>query len=67
MPQTSDEHRARWPGGDEQACDYLREAGYSYDRNWCWHMPLGRTEPTDRELDAIDYMCLEWDWGGLVR
>jgi hypothetical protein len=64
MPQATDEQRARWPGWDAEAIKFLEDAGYKLTRDWEWIKPVGHT-PTERELDAIDYMCNEWDFGGI--
>lgn len=63
MPQASDEQRARWNGPD-MAVTFLEQAGYKQTESYTWHAPDGHI-PTERELDAIDFLCDEWDWGGL--
>jgi len=66
MPQTTDEHRARSPGGDTAAIDCLKKAGFVLTEQWTWIPPKDH-EPTEREWDAIDYLIFEWDFGGLER
>jgi hypothetical protein len=66
MPSTSDEQRARWPGGDAEAVRVLERAGYRLNQYWSWEAPEGHV-PTARELDAIGYLVHEWDYGTLVR
>lgn len=63
MPQATNEQRARWPGSDQQAIKFLEDAGYVLTRNWKWIIPKNH-KPTEREYDAMDYMCNEWDFGG---
>jgi hypothetical protein len=66
MPQTSDDHRARWPGWDTEAIAHLEGRGYvqTKDGTWQWIKPEGLT-PSERDLDAIDFLVMEFDWGGL--
>jgi len=64
MPQASPEQRARWPGSDTEASKFLAEAGYILTSDWYWIKPKNH-KPTEKELDAIDYMCNEWDYSGL--
>jgi len=63
MPQATDEQRARWPGWDAEAIKFLEDAGYKLTKEWNWIIPPGH-KPTEREYDAMDYMCNEWDFGG---
>jgi hypothetical protein len=65
MPQTSDERRARWPGKDSEALSFLYSQGYEMTREWEWIPP--KREPTEREIDAIDYLVEEWDYGGIKQ
>lgn len=65
-PSTTPDRRARWPGWDMQAITVLESAGYKPTPDWKWIPPKGHT-PTERELDAIEYLIEEFDWGGLVR
>lgn len=65
MPTASDEQRARWPGWDAEAIDFLESAGYRMTKRYGWLMPKDRSTPTERELDAIDYLVNEWDYGGI--
>ena len=64
MPQTTPERAARWPGMDQQAIGYLRSRGYVLRRDWYWTKPTPDHQPTEKELDAIDYLFEEWDFGG---
>jgi hypothetical protein len=61
MPQTTNEQRARWPGYDKEAMDFLKTSGYELTKNWEWKKP--DRDPTPRELDAIGYLVHEWDFG----
>ena len=62
MPSTSELHRSRWPGGDREAITYLNKQGYWYDRRYLWHAPELKHHVTVKELDAMLYLMLEWDW-----
>lgn len=64
MPQTSDERRARWPGWDTEAIQYLEGRGFVCDYDtWTWANPSG-VEVNERDEDAITYLVEEFDWGG---
>lgn len=67
MPQASDELRAEWPGGLEQAEAHLRAQGYRLERDWTWTRPSAILDPSDRDLSAITYLIDEWDYGGLNK
>lgn len=68
MPQASSRLQRIWHNGfagyDEGAIKYLQERGYTLTRKYQW-VPPDR-EPTDQELDAIDYLIGEWDFGGVL-
>lgn len=67
MPQASEEMQARWPGGDEEASKFLRDAGYHLTPDWRWVPPRGRVpHKHPREIDAILYLIHEWDYGGWI-
>ena len=68
MPQASSELRAKWPGHDDQAISFLcHEREFVLTQRWTWVPPNFKTwkELDDREQSAINYMCDEWDFGGL--
>ena len=67
MPQTTDERRARWTGGDLQAIHYLQAQGYQRNNDWTWTPPSAGHEPSDKEIDAVIYLIEEWDWGPIIR
>jgi hypothetical protein len=67
MPQTTSERAARWPGKDAQAISFLEGRGWTLTRDWNWRMPKGVTKPTGREVDAVQYLIEEWDFGRIVR
>lgn len=56
--------------GDLNAIRHLQERGfaqcYSFDLSLDWIAPDG-LKPTALDLSAIDYLALEWDWGGLIE
>lgn len=66
MVCTSNEQRARWPGGGLEAMKALLGTGYRSNKYRTWEAPEGHT-PTPRELDAIGYLMHEWNWGTLVN
>ena len=65
MPQASKESSDLFPGGCEEAMAVLEGAGYKYTRCWSWICPKNH-KPSEREIDAIDYLFAEWDWAGLT-
>lgn len=66
-PQAPDDMRARWPGWDAEAIAFLEQRGWKRVRNWQWAPPTAGYIPSPREIDALDYLFLEWDWGGVVE
>lgn len=66
MPSTTPERAARWPGGDSEALQFLKEAGWNVGRDWNFRHPRDRMA-TGREADAIIYLQEEWDYGTIVR
>jgi hypothetical protein len=66
MPQTTDERRARWPGGDQEAIAYLKAQGFKLTPQWFWLKPAPGHKLTEREEDAIIYLIEEWDFGGAM-
>ena len=75
MPQASDELRALMerrfgdPVSDEGPIRYLRQAGYTLNRDWTWSKPgveaLGQM--TRDEFDCLLFLIHEWDFGPLVK
>lgn len=60
MPQASDELREKFPGHDQEAFEVIEKnfydkAGLIYPKKHGYKM-------TEREGDAIDYLCDEWDY-----
>lgn len=71
MPQATEAMRKRWKhyepgGGDQLATKYLEERGYVLTRDWRWVIPPGH-KPTAKEIDAVQFMVDEWDYGGFVK
>jgi len=64
-PSTYPAQAARWPGMDTEAIAYLCSRGYKATRTFAWTKPTAEFVPNERDLDAIDYLANEWDWGGL--
>lgn len=64
MPQATDEHRDRWHGpGEQYAIDFLQRRGYFLRRDWTWR-PVNRP-PTPDEIDAVNFLVEEWDFGSI--
>lgn len=74
MPQASDKLRdkMRQRFGDigvEGPCDFLSEAGYKNTADFLWEPKPGVKsygDMTQDELDCLDFLCDEWDYGGLT-
>ena len=65
MPQAAEKQRARWPGSIEEATAFLKNAGFTLTMHWEWLISKNHII-TEREKDAIKYLCNEWDFGGLI-
>jgi hypothetical protein len=61
MPQASDELRAKFPGDDQEAFDVI-DANFSTSRGGVIFPKHIGYKMTEREGDAIDYLCDEWDY-----
>lgn len=62
MPQ-GPEHLHKKFGDDSVADALLVKAGYRYDHeHFTYYVPKGHN-PTKDEIDAMDYLVLEWDYG----
>ena len=61
MPSGPPELHARF-GNDSTALELLEKAGYTHDKSFTIRPPAGH-KPTKDEMDAINYLVLEWDWG----
>lgn len=59
MPQGPIELHDKW-GGPVQALQHL-EANFIDDRGVI--SPRNDREPTEEDFSAIDYLCMEWDFG----
>ena len=46
-------------GDDASAWAFLRERGFAHDQGV---IQKPDREITAEEFEAIDYLCLEWDW-----
>lgn len=70
LPSTTPERAARWPGGDEEALRFLKDAGFELGKDWNWRhpddVPWRSRDLTEREADAMIYLQEEWDYGGYV-
>lgn len=64
MPQARPDLQAKF-ADDSEALDVLEGAGFVLLPDWTWRGPEGR-QPCIEELDAIEYLIEEWDYGGLV-
>jgi len=61
MPQASDELRAKFPGHDQEAFDVI-DVNFSTSRGGIIFPKKLGYKMTEREGDAIDYLCDEWDY-----
>jgi hypothetical protein len=64
MPSGPPELHEKWKD-DGNATEYLEKRGYTLTRQWEWIKPKDH-EPTDEEKEAIYYLIVEWDYGGLM-
>lgn len=65
MPQASDEQRAEWGISEDRAMRHLDERGFVLGRDWYWRKPSPDYVMTAKDWSAIDFLCDEWDFGGL--
>ena len=72
MPEASHELHVRMaqyfgdPVDDRGPMDYLKGRGYKLTHKWEWERPLG-LKPTEKDLEVIQFLIEEWDFGGLAR
>ena len=70
MPQASEELRTKWGGlggvGEDKAIAFLKAAGYKLRRDWLWVKPGPSYAPTNDEIEAMDFLIYEWDFGGIT-
>jgi hypothetical protein len=66
MPSGPPELHAKWET-DGNAIRYLESHGYTLLRNWHWRLPEPCHIETTEEKSALDYLWLEWDFGGVVE
>jgi hypothetical protein len=59
MPQAPDYLREKFED-DCAAWDVLDKGGFK-EKNFVIYHPEG-CKPTQEEIDAIDYLIMEWDW-----
>jgi len=62
MPQATPELRKKFPGNDSEAMEVIA-ANFLVDRGGVIRKKDPKYTPTDREMDAIDYLFQEWDFG----
>lgn len=62
MPQSTPERRKKWVD-DQKAMNFLRYWGYTLRDDWTWKAPDRR--PTTVELDAVQFLVEEYDFGGI--
>lgn len=70
MPSAPDYLQDRIAERFGDICDYgpikyLESRGYK-DFMYDWIKPTEDHVPTDEEIDCIDFLCFEYDWGGIV-
>ena len=61
MPQASDELRAKFPGDDQEALAVI-DANFWISRGGVIYPKQIGYQMTEREGEAIDYLCDEWDY-----
>lgn len=66
MPSAPPELQAKWRD-DASAIAHLKHAGFKLRRDWHWTLPYPDYLPTAEDNSALDYLFLEWDFGGIVR
>lgn len=68
MPQADPALRAEWEDGpgtaEENALVHLEGNGFVLTEKWTWRKPKGHVLSA-RDWSAIQYMCDDWDYGGL--
>lgn len=66
MPQASNEDREKMneyfgdPIDDGPPSTFLISLGYTESRGW-WSKPAKDHQPTQKELDCLNFLCDEWD------
>lgn len=50
---------------DQAAIKYLKDRGWTLTKQWSWRRPAEDHITTPDEHSAIDYLWLEWDFGGI--
>jgi len=65
MPSAPEYLKAKFPGSDAQAMKFLESHGFCLTGDWTWKLPSPDHIVTEDEWDAIEYLVLEWDFGGL--
>lgn len=71
MPSGPPELHDKWckygphEGGDFNAQWYLKRCGWTLEKNWTWTKPRTDYEPSEDEFEAIKYLIMEWDFGGI--
>ena len=72
MPSGPPELHAYWCAqdpdglGDEAAIRHLRQRGFILTKRAEWRQPAGMNL-SDLDVYAIQYMILEWDFGGIEK
>lgn len=51
-------------GGDIAAQHHLQSRGFTLTKTWSWRPPWGH-QFSDEDNSAINYLCWEWDFGGV--
>lgn len=67
MPAAAPELQAKFPDGDQEAIDVIRENFVWRDPNFVIRKKDPKYQPTQREYDAIQYLADEWDWSYDLR
>lgn len=64
MPQAPKYLQDMW-ADDQAAIKYLISQGYILRKDWHWESPKVNHVVTEKEGHALDYLFLEWDFGGI--
>ena len=75
MPQASDELRAKMKAYFHDGIDtagpikFLTNAGYELTNDFCWQPTPEKckTGATVMEIECINFLIDEWDFGGITR
>ncbi len=53
--------------GDSGPMGFLKDRGYKLGRDWCWRRPTPDHLAADDEIECIEFLFEEWDFGGITE